>query len=72
MVTNVFDQDGNSFHNQTFFLHSSQSDEDCDIFDPVSGGWSLVKCDSQRGAVCQFKKGNENMSNISTFILDVT
>uniref|UniRef100_A0A3B4TTF8 Adhesion G-protein coupled receptor D2-like n=1 Tax=Seriola dumerili TaxID=41447 RepID=A0A3B4TTF8_SERDU len=52
-------RDGNSLQNQTFsleFFHSPQSDEDCDIFDPVTGGWSLVKCDSFRGAVCQFKK----------------
>ncbi|KAG7217538.1 hypothetical protein INR49_021465, partial [Caranx melampygus] len=62
VFTNVHvdaDQDGNSFQNETFVLkvlRSSQSDEDCDIFDPVAGGWRLVRCDSYRGAVCQFKK----------------
>ncbi|XP_029355881.1 adhesion G-protein coupled receptor D2 [Echeneis naucrates] len=52
-------QDGSPFQNQTFsfeMFHSHQSDEDCDILDPVSGAWSQVKCNSLRGAVCQFSK----------------
>lgn len=55
--------DGNSLQNRTIsfeFVHSPQSEENCDIFDPVVGDWSLAKCNSARGAVCQFKKGNNN------------
>ncbi|XP_018528574.1 LOW QUALITY PROTEIN: adhesion G-protein coupled receptor D2 [Lates calcarifer] len=51
--------DGNSLQNRTIsfeFVHSPQSEENCDIFDPVVGDWSLAKCNSARGAVCQFKK----------------
>ncbi|XP_036971348.1 adhesion G-protein coupled receptor D2 isoform X2 [Acanthopagrus latus] len=51
--------DGNSLQNQTIsfeLFHSPQSDEDCGIFDPVVGSWGLAKCDSSKGAVCQFKK----------------
>ncbi|KAM3619759.1 uncharacterized protein V6R79_013108 [Siganus canaliculatus] len=51
--------DGSSLQNQTFsfeLLHSPQSDENCDIFDPVIGSLSLDKCSSFRGSVCQFKK----------------
>lgn len=58
--------DGNSSQNQTFpfeLFHSPQSDEDCGIFDPVIGNWDLAKCDSFRGAVCQFKKGTNNNNN---------
>uniref|UniRef100_UPI0037E7626D adhesion G protein-coupled receptor D2 n=1 Tax=Semicossyphus pulcher TaxID=241346 RepID=UPI0037E7626D len=50
--------DGNPLQNQTFsfeLFQSPQSDEDCGIFDPVKGT-SDAKCDSFRGAVCQFKK----------------
>ncbi|XP_039985674.1 adhesion G-protein coupled receptor D2 isoform X2 [Xiphias gladius] len=48
-----------SLQNQTLSFELSQgpqSDEDCDIFDPVIEGWSQTKCNSVRGAVCQFKK----------------
>ncbi|XP_034386291.1 adhesion G-protein coupled receptor D2 [Cyclopterus lumpus] len=51
--------DGNDLQNQTIsfeLFHSHLSDEDCGIFDPVIGSWGLAKCDSFRGAVCQFKK----------------
>ncbi|XP_044055394.1 adhesion G-protein coupled receptor D2 isoform X2 [Siniperca chuatsi] len=51
--------DGNSLQNQTLsfeLFHSPQSDEDCGIFDPVIGSWGQAKCQSFRGAVCQFKK----------------
>ncbi|XP_030290070.1 adhesion G-protein coupled receptor D2 isoform X3 [Sparus aurata] len=51
--------DGNSLQNQTIsfeLFHSPQSDEDCGIFDPVVGSRGLAKCDSSKGAVCQFKK----------------
>ncbi|KAF0042007.1 hypothetical protein F2P81_005539 [Scophthalmus maximus] len=50
-------KDGDALQNQTFELFQSpQSDVDCGIFDPVVEHWSLAKCDSFRGAVCQFKK----------------
>nr|XP_019953882.1 PREDICTED: adhesion G-protein coupled receptor D2-like [Paralichthys olivaceus] len=52
-------EDGNSLENQTFpfeLFHSSQSDVECGIFDPVMEDWRLTKCDSIRGAVCQFRK----------------
>ncbi|XP_071342048.1 adhesion G protein-coupled receptor D2 isoform X3 [Trachinotus anak] len=59
---------GNSLQNQTFsveFFHSSQSeDEECDMFNPVTGGWSLVKCNSLRGAVCRFKKELLDVSSL--------
>ncbi|XP_068564102.1 adhesion G-protein coupled receptor D2 [Cebidichthys violaceus] len=51
--------DGNALQNQTFsfeLFHSPLSDEDCGIFDPLIGSLGLAKCDSLRGAVCQFKK----------------
>ncbi|KAM6938184.1 adhesion G protein-coupled receptor D2 [Lycodopsis pacificus] len=51
--------DGNALQNQTFsfeLLPSPLSDEDCGIFDPLIGSVGLAKCDSLRGAVCQFKK----------------
>ncbi|TDH08674.1 hypothetical protein EPR50_G00100180 [Perca flavescens] len=51
--------DGNSLQNQTFsfeLFNGPESDEDCDIFDPVIGSRSLTKCVSFSGAVCQFKK----------------
>ncbi|XP_070817602.1 adhesion G protein-coupled receptor D2 [Chaetodon trifascialis] len=51
--------DEHSLQNQTLpfeLFHSPQSDEDCGIFDPVIESWGEVKCDSFRGAVCQFKK----------------
>ncbi|XP_035509235.1 adhesion G-protein coupled receptor D2 [Morone saxatilis] len=51
--------DRHSLQNQTLYFevsHSSQSDENCGVFDPVNGSLNLVKCDSYRGAVCQFKK----------------
>ncbi|XP_077440718.1 adhesion G protein-coupled receptor D2 [Vanacampus margaritifer] len=51
--------DGKPLENQTFSLkivHSPQPDEECDIFDPVTGSLSHDNCDSFRGAVCQYKK----------------
>ncbi|XP_054459470.1 adhesion G-protein coupled receptor D2 [Anoplopoma fimbria] len=51
--------DGNALPNQTLSFEWFQSplpDEDCGIFDPVIGNTGLAKCDSFRGAVCQFKK----------------
>lgn len=53
----------NSSWNQTSFFqlfHSPQSGEECGIFDPIIGNGELAKCDTLRGAVCQFKKGNVN------------
>ncbi|KAM9763079.1 adhesion G protein-coupled receptor D2 isoform 2-T2 [Menidia menidia] len=32
------------------------SDEDCGIFEPATESSDLIKCNSHRGAVCQFKK----------------
>ncbi|XP_026179294.1 adhesion G-protein coupled receptor D2 isoform X2 [Mastacembelus armatus] len=54
----------NSLQNQTlsFEFYSSQSDEDCGIFDPVMGRRDLAKCDSCKGAVCQFKKEGLDIS----------
>ncbi|XP_068446254.1 adhesion G-protein coupled receptor D2 [Clinocottus analis] len=52
-------RDGNALQNQTLsfeLFHSPLSDEDCGVFDPVLASWGLAKCDSFRGAVCQFKK----------------
>ncbi|XP_074490677.1 adhesion G protein-coupled receptor D2 isoform X1 [Sebastes fasciatus] len=56
--------DGNSLQNQTVSFELFQSpepkseseSESCGIFDPVTESSGLVKCDSFRGAVCQFKK----------------
>lgn len=51
----------NSSGNQTFPLESFRSpqpNEECVIFDPVVGKWGQARCDSLRGAVCQFRKGN--------------
>lgn len=51
--------DGSTLQNQTFsfeVFQSPQSDEDCGVLDPVTGRWGLDKCDTVRGAVCQFKK----------------
>lgn len=63
-------KDGDALQNQTFELFQSpQSDVDCGIFDPVVEHWSLAKCDSFRGAVCQFKKGNDNNSLGQLFFL---
>lgn len=50
----------NSSGNQTFPLESFRSpqpNEECVIFDPVGGKWGQARCDSLRGAVCQFQKG---------------
>ncbi|XP_054645830.1 adhesion G-protein coupled receptor D2 isoform X2 [Dunckerocampus dactyliophorus] len=44
---------------QTFsvtFVDSTPPGEECGVFDPATGSVSLEKCDSYRGAVCQFKK----------------
>ncbi|XP_034560198.1 adhesion G-protein coupled receptor D2 isoform X2 [Notolabrus celidotus] len=51
--------DSNTSLNQALsfeFLHTPQTDEVCGYFDPVVGSLDLAKCDSHRGAVCQFKK----------------
>ncbi|XP_042371703.1 adhesion G-protein coupled receptor D2 isoform X2 [Plectropomus leopardus] len=51
--------DGNSLENQTIkfeLFHSPVPKEECGIFDPVTGSWDFDKCDSFRGAVCQFRK----------------
>ncbi|XP_057696800.1 adhesion G-protein coupled receptor D2-like isoform X2 [Corythoichthys intestinalis] len=50
---------GDPLENQTFsveFVHSPQPDEECGIFDPVTGSLVHDNCDSFRGAVCQYKK----------------
>lgn len=63
--------DGNALQNQTIsfeLFHSPLSDEECGIFDPVIGSWGLAKCDSFRGAVCQFKKGTSH-NNVNSFYL---
>ncbi|XP_056895299.1 adhesion G-protein coupled receptor D2 isoform X1 [Takifugu flavidus] len=49
----------NSSGNQTFpfeSFRSPQPNEECVIFDPVVGNWGQARCDSLRGAVCQFRK----------------
>ncbi|XP_029989070.1 adhesion G-protein coupled receptor D2 isoform X1 [Sphaeramia orbicularis] len=49
----------NPLLNQTITLElfgSPQAEEECGIFDPVIGNWTFAKCDSMRGAVCQFRK----------------
>lgn len=51
----------NSSGNQSFssaVFHSPQLNEECGIFDPVVEKWDRARCDSFRGAVCQFTKGN--------------
>lgn len=51
----------NSSGNQSFPLELFRSplpNEECVIFDPVVGKWDQARCDSFRGAVCQFRKGN--------------
>ncbi|KAM6922079.1 adhesion G protein-coupled receptor D2 [Xenentodon cancila] len=51
-------KDGNHLQNQTFsfeWIHSGVSDEECDIFDPVTERRAPAKCNLHRGAVCKFK-----------------
>ncbi|XP_070688316.1 adhesion G protein-coupled receptor D2 [Pempheris klunzingeri] len=48
--------DGNSLHSSMKLFHSPQSGDDCGVFDPVMGSRGLAKCNSFRGAVCQFQK----------------
>ncbi|XP_060889802.1 adhesion G-protein coupled receptor D2 isoform X1 [Labrus mixtus] len=59
LATSLLDPLLDSLQNQTLsfkLFRSPQSDEDCGIFDPVTGNLAHAKCDSFRGAVCQFKK----------------
>lgn len=52
-------QDENLWLNETFAFELFRTDEDaCSIFDPNVEISDLKNCNSYRGAVCQFKKGN--------------
>lgn len=67
LVDSLLDVD--LLENQTLveFSHSPRLDEDCGIFDPVIGTWGQAKCDSYRGAVCQFRKGTDfSLENVAT------
>ncbi|XP_054871865.1 adhesion G-protein coupled receptor D2 isoform X2 [Amphiprion ocellaris] len=59
--------DINFLQNQTFpfeLIYSSKSDEDCGIFDPVTGSSELTECNSLNGAVCRFKKEGLDVFNL--------
>ncbi|KAM9479478.1 adhesion G protein-coupled receptor D2 isoform 2-T2 [Salvelinus alpinus] len=51
----LLDSDVVPYHNFSEVVDAPQAGE-CVTFDPLSGGWGLDVCDSQRGAVCQFEK----------------
>ncbi|XP_072244890.1 adhesion G protein-coupled receptor D2 [Leuresthes tenuis] len=59
--------EGNSLQNQTFSFElfgSPTPYEDCGIFNPATGSSDLIKCNSYRGAVCQFKKEGLDVFNL--------
>ncbi|KAF7658814.1 hypothetical protein LDENG_00007710 [Lucifuga dentata] len=57
--------DEDTLQNQNFSLelvHNPQ-DNHCVTFDPISKSWGPDKCDSIRGAICQFKKEGLGVSS---------
>ncbi|XP_061594472.1 adhesion G-protein coupled receptor D2 isoform X2 [Cololabis saira] len=59
-------KNGNPLQNGTSFniFHSDVSDEDCDIFDPVTEKCAQAQCNIYRGAVCKFKNEGLNVFNL--------
>lgn len=53
----------------TMFAESRRTDEECGIFDPVTEHSRLAKCNSSRGAVCQYRRGTDNNYCASTNVI---
>ncbi|CAB1324717.1 unnamed protein product [Coregonus sp. 'balchen'] len=54
----LLDADVVPYHNFSSEVVDAPQAGECVTFDPLSGSWGLDVCDSQRGAVCQFEKGD--------------
>ncbi|CDQ64175.1 unnamed protein product [Oncorhynchus mykiss] len=59
----LLDSDVVPYHNLSEVVDAPQAGE-CVTFDPLSGGWGLDVCDSQRGAICQFEKGDRSLITV--------
>lgn len=59
----LLDSDVVPYHNLSEVVDAPQAGE-CVTFDPLSGGWGLDVCVSQRGAICQFEKGDRALITV--------